>query len=182
MSKKSKTQYANIGALSLRPMSGYEMKKMMAGSTNHFWSESNGQIYPTLAKLAKDKLAKLKTEMVGTKERKVYQITSAGRKKLKDWLLEAVEHYPARNELLLKLFYSQNISKSQSIKHIKQHAEDCKKMLELYSDIEKRLIEKVKNGERSVYFLVTVLAGTKLVRTEIDWCKDSIKLINQYAK
>jgi len=29
-----------LGALSIQPMSGYEIKKMMAESTNYFWTET----------------------------------------------------------------------------------------------------------------------------------------------
>ena len=35
----NKTQYAILGALSIQPMSGYKMKKMMADSTNYFLSD-----------------------------------------------------------------------------------------------------------------------------------------------
>ena len=114
----NKTQYAILGALSIQPMSGYEIKKMMAGSTNYFWSESNGQIYPTLAKLAKAKLVTIEEQMTGSKQRKVYSLTKSGKNSLQQWLRESVEYSPQRDELLLKLFFGKNISPKISINHI----------------------------------------------------------------
>ncbi|MGH9601902.1 MAG: PadR family transcriptional regulator, partial [Terriglobales bacterium] len=45
------TRFALLGLLSLGPQSGYDLKKRMEQSIAHFWSESYGQIYPTLRRL-----------------------------------------------------------------------------------------------------------------------------------
>src|SRR5579863_2273428 len=112
------TQYAVLGALSIQPMSGYEIKKMMAGSTNYFWTESNGQLYPTLTALAKAKLVTVQNQLSGGKTKKIYTLTKAGEKKLQEWLLKDPQYYPNRKELLLKLFYGANVHPQVSITHI----------------------------------------------------------------
>ncbi len=181
MKNGNKTQYALLGALSIEPMSGYEIQKMMAGSTNHFWTESNGQIYPTLQQLTKLKEVSCKESYVGAKPRKIYTITKKGMQKLQQWLLQDVVIHPARNELLLKLFYGQNVPPKVSIAHIKAHELRCIRALALYKDIAKTLEKMVKLKQRPVYFLLTVKAGVSLVKTELAWCKDAIKLINKYT-
>lgn len=178
--KGNKTQFAVLGALSLNSMSGYEITKMMAESTNYFWTESNGQLYPTLAKLTKAKMVTVKKQMIGAKLKKIYTITKLGKKKLQQWLLEDPEYYPARNELLLKLFYGQNVSPKISIEHIKKHIQKRETVLSLYTDIEKRLNLLVKQKKSPIYFLLTVKAGIKIAQAELEWCKESIALINQY--
>lgn len=181
MKNSSKTQYALLGALSIEPMSGYEIKKMLAESTNYFWSESNGQIYPTLAKLAKNKLVTIEKQMVGAKIKKIYTITKTGQLKLREWLMQDFEYYPPREELLLKLFYGQNVSPKVSINHIQKHLLKCQDLLKIFKNIEKKLTLLVTQGKRPVYFLLTVKAGVSSVKTEIEWCKESIELINEYA-
>lgn len=182
MKNSSKTQYALLGALSLHPMSGYEIKKMLKESTNYFWSESNGQIYPTLAKLAKSKLVSIEEQMVGAKIKKNYTITKAGHVKLQEWLKQDFEYYPLRDELLLKLFYGQNVSPSVSIRQIQKHLKKCQELLKVYEKIEKEVTILVKQGKRPVYFLITVKAGVGAAKNEIVWCKESIALIQSYAK
>ncbi len=181
MSKSNKTQYAVLGALSIEPMSGYEIKKMMAESTNYFWTESNGQLYPTLAQLAKAKLVTIHTEKVGAKPKNIYSITNAGKKKLQQWLLEDPEYYPGRDELLLKLFYGDNNPPTVSIDHIEKHYQRCKRMLSLYQGIEKKLTEMVKLKKHPVYYLITVKAGVKAARAEIAWSKEAIELIKKFG-
>ena len=53
MSRQSQTEVAVLGALSVEPMSGYAARRAITETLGHFWSESFGQIYPTLASLAR---------------------------------------------------------------------------------------------------------------------------------
>jgi len=182
MKNSSKTQYALLGALSIHPMSGYEIKKMLAESTNYFWNESNGQIYPTLTKLAKNKLVTIEEQMVGAKIKKIYTITKDGQVKLREWLMKDFEYYPPRDELLLKLFYGQNVSPNVSIHHIQKHLQKCQELLKIYNNIEKKLMLLVKQGKRPVYFLLTVKAGVGAAKAEIAWCKESIALIKNFTE
>ena len=48
----NKTRFAVLGLLSIRPMSGYDLKHTIEASTRNFWNESYGQIYPALRALA----------------------------------------------------------------------------------------------------------------------------------
>lgn len=50
--RESKSRYAIFGALSIEPMSGYEIQKILSHSIGHFWNEGYGQIYPTLKQLS----------------------------------------------------------------------------------------------------------------------------------
>jgi PadR family transcriptional regulator, regulatory protein AphA len=180
MNKSKKSQYAVLGALSIKPMSGYEIMKLMAGSTNYFWAESNGQLYPTLAELAKVKLITVKNQVTGTKKRKIYTLTKAGEKKLKEWLIKDENSFSRRDELLLKLFYGANVSPDISIKHINNHITKCKVALETYTDIAKNLEELVRQKQHPVYYLLTVRAGIQRANAELEWSKEAIKLIKKY--
>ncbi|MBA3604138.1 MAG: PadR family transcriptional regulator, partial [Parachlamydiaceae bacterium] len=47
MAKSNKSRFAIMGMLALAPKSsGYDIKKLMEGSTQYFWKESYGSIYP----------------------------------------------------------------------------------------------------------------------------------------
>lgn len=46
MNDKNRTKYIVLGILALEPSTGYAINKMIKSSTNHFWNESPGQIYP----------------------------------------------------------------------------------------------------------------------------------------
>src|SRR2546428_10401874 len=81
------SRYAILGVLSRRPMSGYDVKKLIDRSIAHFWSESYGQIYPILNRLAAEGLAERRRERQrGQPDRHLYSLTSQGRAELPPWL------------------------------------------------------------------------------------------------
>ena len=103
-------EFAVLGMLRLRPMTGYEIKSAYERGPANFMPISYGQIYPILKKLTADGLVTGKLES-GGRERQRYSITLAGKKLLRAWLSGtdsgasrsgAVSH----RELLLKLFFT----------------------------------------------------------------------------
>ncbi|MGA9048227.1 MAG: PadR family transcriptional regulator, partial [Dehalococcoidia bacterium] len=46
MPKINKTKYAILGLLSLKPASGYDLKKTVDWNIGFFWNENFGHIYP----------------------------------------------------------------------------------------------------------------------------------------
>ena len=106
MAKATKTRYALLGILTFGPSSGYDIKKSMENSTDHFWREGDGSIYPILKQLLDEGL--VTCELANTesdKPKKVYTITSDGQQELEDWLVEDPILLPQRNELMLKVFF-----------------------------------------------------------------------------
>src|SRR2546428_11912841 len=96
------SRYAILGVLSRRPMSGYDVKKLIDRSIAHFWSESYGQIYPILNRLAAEGLAERRRERQrGQPGRHVYSLTSEGRAGLLPWLAPPPPPQPRPFRVLL---------------------------------------------------------------------------------
>ncbi len=106
--KENKSKYAIMGILSMGPMSGYDIKKKFEQNLSYFWSESYGQIYPILKKLAQQGLATRTIERhEGKPDRHIYALTAKGQKELQDWMIQPVGRQIGRHEILLKLFFGQ---------------------------------------------------------------------------
>ena len=76
-------EYAILGFLNYRPLSGYDLKKVFDNSVRHFWPADQSQIYRTLTKLAEQ--GYVEQEIVrglDRPDRKEYRITPAGREAL----------------------------------------------------------------------------------------------------
>ena len=68
--------YAILGFLNYRPLSGYDLKKMFDTSVQHFWTADQSQIYRILARLAKQKWVQVEViEQTSRPDRKIYHIT-----------------------------------------------------------------------------------------------------------
>ena len=104
-------EYAILGLLSWRPLTGYDIKKMFAGSTALYWSGNNNQIYTTLIKLYKNELVSRRIEQQeDSPPRKIYSITAKGKTELKEWLRSEPEAPQLKNTFLIQLAWADQLS------------------------------------------------------------------------
>jgi DNA-binding PadR family transcriptional regulator len=108
------TSYLLLGMVALGPLSGYDIKQMADGSTRHFWQISYGQIYPQLKALEKAGMVQAAEAARGSRQRTLHQLTEAGGEALTDWISDsAVTPVELRDEMLLKLFFSDAVGKAE---------------------------------------------------------------------
>lgn len=180
MKEKSRTKYTVLGILAIEPFTGYEILKVIETSTNHFWSESEGQIYPALAQCVKDGYATCKQDNLKDSKRirKVYTITTKGRKALKEWLQKQAQPPLVRNELLLKLFFGNNVGEQSNLDHLLKCKKEVEEECSTYKVIKEDLIKNYKNSPHLKYWLITLDYGIKLTKSKLAWCKESIKALS----
>lgn len=180
MSRENKSKYAILGILSFGPMSGYDIKKKIETSTSNFWSESYGQIYPILKQLVSQGLATyFIEEQVGKPNRHVYELTEKGQQELQRWLTEPVEPQVERIEILLKLFFGQQVSIKDNIRHVQQFRELQQELMHKYQAMEAELKQKKVNRPNEPYLLVTVSYKLHVTSSLIDWCDQTLNILNQ---
>lgn len=177
MKKTNKTKFAILGLLTLGNLSGYQIKKVIEDQLSHFWAESNGQIYPALKQLMKEKLVSLETiKSNGKKLSKIYSISHQGQIELKKWMSREDEKNIYRDENLLKLFFGKNMPKECCIRRLKNKKE---KLLKKLNEL-KSIYQKIKNKSTSphcIYWEITLKKGISSIRADIKWCEESIKTI-----
>ncbi|HET9913475.1 MAG TPA: helix-turn-helix transcriptional regulator [Anaerolineales bacterium] len=104
-------EYAILGLLSWRPMTGYDIKKMFAGSAAFYWSGNNNQIYTTLVRLHENGLVTREVEIQeDSPSRKIYSITPKGQAELKNWLFSEPEPPELKNAFLIQLAWADQLS------------------------------------------------------------------------
>ena len=168
--------------LAIRPMSGYEIQSTIKKTTANFWSESAGQIYPTLAKLLKDGAVTCKKESSnGGRESKIYSLTKKGVKVLQAWLPDPATTYQPRDELLLKLFFGKNMSQDQCQKLIFKRKQNAEEKLVFFKSIKEHLEKEHKNRDDLPYWLITIDHGIFSARAEIDWSDETLQKFNKFS-
>ena len=179
MKKQSKTKFAILGLLTVEPMSGYEIKKMIQNSIAYFWSESNGQLYSTLNQLMNEGLLRQeKTQPVGKRSCQRYAITGKGRRELQKWLQSCDDKSVHRDENLLKLFFGANISKEDCVRRLKNRRKKLTETLNEFRDIAQEL-EKEVCSPHYIFWLLTLNNGIRSTEAGITWCRDSIRLLEK---
>jgi PadR family transcriptional regulator AphA len=178
MALANKTKYALLGALSHMPLSGYDIKKFSDRSISHFWNENYGRIYPVLKQMEREGLVVKKTlQTEGRPSRNVFSITAEGRRQLDQWLLQPVEDVRPREELLLKLFFSENVPLENLIDKIEAEKEKCQQYIGEYLRIEHFLkTDETTRREPSLPLWLATLSYGKLWRgSVITWCDETLK-------
>jgi PadR family transcriptional regulator AphA len=169
------TPNALLGLLSMGPMSGYDIRQMIPQSIGHFWSESYGQIYPGLKRLAAAGLVRKKTERKkGSPDRNVYSLTAEGRERLREWLKLPVAEEVPRNELLLKLFFGADVPPSVSRKHVQACMTSHEQKVQVYGAIAKKLRKEEANDPRLPFWLMTLSMGRHHSAAIVKWCKETL--------
>jgi len=174
------TPNALLGILSLRPMSGYDIRQMVSSSIGYFWSESYGQIYPGLKRLAAAGLVEKKTERnKGKPDRHLYSITTEGRERLQEWLKIPVSEEVARNELLLKLFFGSHVAAGVNREHVIANMEFHQRSLKTYAAMAKKLRVEEANDPNLPYWLMTLNYGKHYSAAMLKWCKETLAELEQ---
>jgi PadR family transcriptional regulator AphA len=105
------TSYAMLGLLALRPWTTYELAKQMQRSVRWFWPRAERKLYEEPKRLAALGLATVETTATGRRSSSVYQITTAGRHALRDWL-RAGPGAPMQVEMesMIRVFFADGAS------------------------------------------------------------------------
>jgi DNA-binding PadR family transcriptional regulator len=162
---------ALLGLLSWKPMSGYDIKRLVEAGLSHFWSESYGQIYPVLNRLVEDGLATCSVDAASGRGRKVYRITVAGRRAFKRWLRHAGQPPRLRDELKLKFFLTSRSDPSESIRLLEEYGEQQREHLAWLRESEVLLEKALHDGElpHDLLELRDVLGWDEIASSEKRW-------------
>lgn len=164
-------------------MSGYDIRKMVQESVQHFWSESYGQIYPMLKRLEGQKLVeRARGAQKGRADRMVYALTRKGRLELQEWLAQKPQMQPFRNELLLKLFFGRLVPREacrEHLRHFRQRQED---FLKTYRQVEDWLHAEHERHPDLPFWLMTLSYGAHQARALRDWCDETSAMLEKNGK
>ncbi len=161
-------------------MSGYDVKKLIERSIAHFWSESYGQIYPILNRLADEGLAARRQEMQpGKPARHVYSLTTKGRAELERWLAIPARPEPSRSELLLKLFLGGAGPVSDSVAQVEHCRARQRELLDTYVGIEGRLRKEMAGHPQLAFSLITLHYGQRRCRATLAWCEETLATLKR---
>lgn len=180
MASSNRSQFAILGFLTLGPMSGYDIKKLVEGSTENFWSESFGQLYPALRQLTLEGLVERdEAPSKGGRRRHVYSINDRGRQALSAWQREPTAPPPVRIELLLKLYFGARCDRATNRQQVFAYREQMLRDLERYQSIKERLLRKESDTTDLPYWLLTLRFGELDHAAHIAWCDEALAILDE---
>ncbi len=176
MARTSQTELAVLGALSVEPMTGYGLRAAITDTLGHFWHESFGQIYPTLKALEADGLV----EREGTTSGGAFRITATGEERLRSLLAEPFTSPPARDPLLLRLFFARHVAPELTRERVVQALDAAVARSEEFARVRAE-IEEQPGAADAVYWLLTLSAGEHAARARIAWAREALEVLDGSA-
>jgi PadR family transcriptional regulator AphA len=158
-----------LGLLAHRPRSGYDIKTTVDRSTRFFWAASYGQIYPELRRLERDGLIKGENAARGGRDRRVYELTPAGREALVEWLLGTTVTIELRDESLLRLFFADALPHEQALLLLEGRKLGHEEYLEIL-----RAIDALPGADPTFVDLV-LRWGIEFNEWGARWCEEQLK-------
>jgi DNA-binding PadR family transcriptional regulator len=182
MANINTTQFALLGMLSFKPMTGYDIKKFTDMSISYFWSENYGHIYPVLKKLEKEGLVTKEIEPgEGKPDKKVYSITEDGKRALREWLGTPVQKEIYRLEILLKLFFGYWTDTGSMIEKVSIHKEAAEKTLNELLEIENHVNDEHHDQFKNEppYMKLCLNYGKQFYNMVIRWCEETLGILEK---
>jgi DNA-binding PadR family transcriptional regulator len=170
------THFAILGLLRIKPMSAYELVKFSKESIGLFWNESYGHIHKSIKQLESEGAVSV-VEIAETGRRKiVYGITGQGCDQLDSWLALKPEESVMRNELLMKIFVSEERHIPQLVAFLEEELEAS----EQYAAILAGIKASIPGGEskQAQLWLLTLDYGERYLRMTIEWCQHALETLN----
>ncbi len=174
--------HAILGILSYKPMTGYELKKIMQDSPFMYWSGNNNQIYKVLVDLLNKGYATNEIKhQESSPSKKIYSITNDGLEELKKWSLSTPEITEIKSSFFIQLAWTGQLSNDE----LKQL------LLNYEQEIKVKIITEQKNKEKGYFSPSRTKRETKIwemihqniltsYENELKWINELKQEINQF--
>jgi len=177
--REKSTGYVVLGILAIGgDLSGYEVRQWIGQAIGFFWSESFGQIYPELKRLAQAKFIRALETGEAARGTKRYRITPAGREELRRWLSRPPRAEHIRNELLLKLFFGAVTGGEIARGFLQEAVRAYEARSKALAAAEALIIRDDRTSDNLVYALMTVRSGQLVYAARLEWARTAIALID----
>ncbi len=174
MPKKRVLPFIILGITNSEPrITGREITAEFSTEIGDFWRASHSQIYPELKRMVDDKWITVSTSQENAKE-KYYEITSAGKTVLDEWLNQLVTELPVHEDLFsLKLFFIKDMNDQRIPELINRQLELLNKELKYLTQREREVFPNqltIKNHYGHYLILTRAISRTK---GQIEWLNET---------
>jgi DNA-binding PadR family transcriptional regulator len=165
-------EYSLLGLVHDRePCSGYDLRKLFAETPMGSFSDSPGSIYPALARLERGKLIRGQIEETSSvRRRKLFRLTSAGRRALENWLRRPItqtDMVRGMPELALRFAFLESVlGRSACVPFLKA----LEKELALYIPTLRRHLD-IQRATNSVSASLAMENGVMSYESQLAWAR-----------
>lgn len=166
-----------LGLLSLKPSSGYDLKRIISDSEIFYWSGNNNQIYKSLIEMQKEGLLTCEFQVQeNLPAKKIYTITDLGLTALRRSLLEEPEVPEVRKNFLIQLACAELMSDDEILVLLEKYEGEIEARLCMYRAKVAGMDVSRARSEREQFLWNRI--GENLITTcqaELDWAHRTLQ-------
>jgi len=181
-------RYCLLGLINYGGMTGYELDKAFKDSLYPVCSATTSQVYRELADMEKREwLTSSEVVQSGKPNRRVYEITAAGKEELRAWLLKdhISEEMRIKHPFYMQMFFAGENSIEENIQileHMKEVVGEELQKAKLRESKIGEYIRKVNDESKSIYWEMLGEFGMTYYEQLIAWADRSIHRLKQQRK
>lgn len=169
-----------LGLLMLKDLTVYEIQMFLRQGMHLMYSDSMGSIQAAIKKIMKEEYVTY-TEQIGNgKIKKIYTITSTGKKHFNHWLSQPIKPGMPQNRVLCKLFFLGLLPKQEREPLIRDYIHILEdKLVTLNSTHQKAKSVIFDDCHRDIQFfqLATIQLSIESLQCEINWYNTFVKML-----
>lgn len=168
--------HAILAALLEEACSGYDLAKRFDGSVGFFWTASHQQIYRELTRQeAQGLIVAEQVTQEGRPNKKLYQVTPAGKLNLSQWIKESGSPSSLKDDLLVKIFAGYLVSTTVMLQELRHHQAHHQERLEEYRAIAAHFFsDPALLSLQHRYQYLTLRNGIHYETAWLAWCDEAI--------
>lgn len=172
-------EHAILVSLAEQAATGYDLARRFGRSLGYFWPATHQQIYRTLARMEADGLVSAVVEPGhGRPDRKVYDLTDAGRSELVDWTRRPSAAHKTRMELAVKVRGMRYGDPDAVLDDIRAQRADHLALLQHYERSADRHYPdptRITSEELPAYLVLR--GGIRAEQGFVDWCDEMLQAL-----
>lgn len=176
-------EHAILVALAESPGSGYELTRRFDRSIGFFWTATHQQIYRVLKRMDENRWVRgVAVAQDRRPDKRVYEISDAGRAELHRWIGARTDPGPLREDLAVKIRAAAHGDLAALCAEVARHRARHAERLELYRHLEKRDFPAPERLSGTALHQYLVLRGG--IRVEegfTQWCQEVLDAISPHA-
>ncbi|MFX4262476.1 DUF4180 domain-containing protein [Pelotomaculum propionicicum] len=165
--------HAILGILSCKPVTGYDLKKIIQESPFMPWSGNNNQIYKALVEILDEGFVTHEVRhQESSPSKKIYTITEEGLAELKDWVLSSPEPPECKKAFLIQLAWADQLNVGELDSMLAGYENELKTQILMQKEKQHRGLFSPARSAREVYLWDMIYENIiSSYNNELDWLK-----------
>lgn len=165
--------HAILGILSCKPVTGYDLKKIIQDSPFMPWSGNNNQIYKALVEILDEGFVTHEVRhQESSPSKKIYTITEDGLAELRDWVLSSTEPPEFRKTFLIQLAWADQLNAGELDTLLAGYENELKTQILMQKEKQRRGLFSPARSAREVYLWDMVYENIiSSYENELNWLK-----------